>query len=127
VIYITSATNHFLTKKIRPTLISPRHMATRSTKLKPPDLSATPEEMLPPAVDDKGLGGGGLGQGRSMLNLHLQERLVGGTFGVLVDENRMGRRSSVGSLSVDGSSLRYRDDDDGYFKLKRVMFHACVG
>ena len=47
-----------------------------------------------------------------------------GTHDALLDnEDRMGRRPSVGSLSVDGLSLRDRDSDDGgYFKMKRVIF-----
>jgi hypothetical protein len=54
--------------------------------------------------------------------LHLQERLLSyGNYGAPLDnENRMGRRPSVGSLSIDGSSVRDRDSDEGSYNLKRV-------
>jgi hypothetical protein len=64
---------------------------------------------------------------RSGLNLHLQERLLscGNYTALLDDEDRMGRRPSVGSLSMDGGrgsgSARDRDSEDGsYFNIKRV-------
>jgi len=62
------------------------------------------------------------------LNLHLQERLLscGNYSALLDDEERMGRRPSVGSLSMDGGgggsgSGRDRESEDAsYFNIKRV-------
>lgn len=74
----------------------------------------------------------GLPNSRSGLNLHLQERLLScGNYGALLDdEDRMGRRPSVGSLSIDGAgssvSARDRESDDGsYFSIKRVRISLC--
>jgi len=71
---------------------------------------------------------GVLPNNRSGLNLHLQERLLScGNYGALLDEeDRMGRRPSVGSLSIDGGgssvSTRDRESEDGsYFNIKRVL------
>jgi len=92
-------------------------------KSKAPDLSPTPEEFVHSETDERAQYGGGIPNNRSGFNLHLQERLLScGNYGALLDnEGRMGRRPSVGSLSVDGSSVRDRDSDDGsYLGLKRV-------
>jgi hypothetical protein len=107
------------------------------TKLKPPDLSPTPEETA--SMDGETLDKttamtrGGLPNSRSGLNLHLQERLLScGNYGALLDdEDRMGRRPSVGSLSMDGAgssvSARDRESDDGsYFNIKRVRIWLCL-
>jgi len=98
-------------------------MAANTTKTRAPDLSPTPEEPVVPDVEDKSRGGA-FSRSRSALNLHIQERLLScGNFNALLDdEDRMGRRPSVGSLSVDGS-MRDRDNDEGgYFSLQRVCF-----
>ena|ERR1700731_1099018 len=98
-------------------------MATNKTKSRAPDLSPTPEDPLdPPETDDKSRPGA-FSRSRSALNLHLQERLLScGNFGALLDnEDRLGRRPSVGSLSVDGSKGDRDSDDGGYFNLKRVV------
>lgn len=88
--------------------------------VKPPDLTATPEEITLSDMDEKARGGHS-GQG---LNFTLQEKLLGlGNFGALLDDgNEMARRPSVGSVSADGSSIR-DSDDGGYFSMKRVWFH----
>jgi hypothetical protein len=97
-------------------------MATNLTKSRPPDLSPTPEEPTESDSDDKSRVSNN-SRTRTGLTMHLQERLLNcGTVGALLDDDdRMGRRPSVGSLSMDGS-LRDRDSDDGggYFNLKRV-------
>lgn len=93
-----------------------------SAKSKAPDLSPTPEEFVDSETGEKAHGSG-LPHNRSGFNLHLQERLLGcGNHGALLDdEGRMGRRPSVGSLSVDGLSVRDRDSDyGGFFGIKRV-------
>ena|SRR5208282_5171909 len=92
-------------------------------KSKAPDLLPTPEEFVDLETDERAQYGGGVPHNRSGFNLHLEERLLScGNYGALLDnEDRMGRRPSVGSLSVDGSSVRDRDSDDGgYINLKRV-------
>ena len=98
-------------------------MATNQTKSRVLELSPTPEEPLdPPDVDEKSRPGA-FSRSRSALNLHLQERLLScGNFGALLDdEDRLGRRPSLGSLSVDGSNRDRDSDDGGYFNLKRVV------
>lgn len=104
-------------------------MAVNSTKFKPPDLSPTPEETSSMDGDtgDRTTRSAVLPNNRSGLNLHLQERLLscGNYTALLDDEDRMGRRPSVGSLSMDGGggsgSARDRESDDGsYFSIKRV-------
>lgn len=92
-------------------------------KSKAPDLSPTPEEFVDSEMVERAQYGGDIPHNRSGFNLHLQERLLScGNYSALLDnEVRMGRRPSVGSLSVDGSSVRDRDSDDGsYYSLKRV-------
>lgn len=91
-------------------------------KSKAPDLSPTPEELVDSETNGEARYGGGIPHNQSGFNLHLQERLLSyGNYGAPLDnENRMGRRPSVGSLSIDGSSVRDRDSDDGSFNLKRV-------
>jgi len=76
---------------------------------------------------DRTTRGAVLPNNRSGINLHLQERLLscGNYTALLDDEDRMGRRPSVGSLSMDGGcgsgSARDREGDDGsYFNIKRV-------
>jgi hypothetical protein len=99
------------------------NLATNQTKSRAPELSPTPEEPLdPPDVDEKSRPGA-FSRSRSALNLHLQERLLScGNFGALLDdEDRLGRRPSLGSLSVDGSNRDRDSDDGGYFNLKRVV------
>src|SRR5579859_7215124 len=67
--------------------------------------------------------GGLVSRSRSALNLHIQERLLScGTYGALMDDEdvaRMGRRPSLGSTSLDGSSIP-ESDEGGYFGLRRV-------
>jgi hypothetical protein len=92
-------------------------------KSKAPDLSPTLEEFVGLDNDERAQHGGGIPHNRSAFNLHLQERLLNcGNYGVLLDgKDRMRRRPSIGSLSVDGSSVRNRDNDDrGYYNLKRA-------
>ena len=96
-------------------------MAVNQPKTKAADLSPTPEEPVVPEVEEKSRGGA-FSRSRSALNLHIQEKLLScGNFNALLDdEDRMRRRPSVGSLSVDGS-MRDRDmDEGGYFGLQRV-------
>jgi hypothetical protein len=91
-------------------------------KSKAPDLSPTPEESADSESDERAYAGG-LPQNRSGFNLSLQERLLSyGNHGSLSDDaGRMGRRPSVGSISVDGLPVRDRESDDGgYFNMKRV-------
>jgi hypothetical protein len=93
-------------------------------KSRAPELSSTPEEFVDEENGEKAQGGA-LPHNRSAFNLFLQERLLScGTHDALLDnEDRMGRRPSVGSLSVDGLSVRDRDSDDGgYFNMRRVNF-----
>jgi hypothetical protein len=98
-------------------------MATNQTKSRAPELSPTPEEPLDPPEADEKSRAGAFSRSRSGLNLHLQERLLScGNFGALLDdEDRLGRRPSLGSLSVDGSNRDRDSDDGGYFNLKRVV------
>lgn len=92
-------------------------------KSKAPDLSPTPEEFVDSETDERAQYGGDIPHNRSGFNLHLQERLLScGNYSALLDNDLMGRRPSVGSLSVDGSSVRDRDSEDGsYYSLKRVL------
>ena len=86
------------------------------------DLSPTPEESVDSESDERAHADG-LPHNRSGFNLSLQERLwSSGNHGSLFDDaDRMGRRPSVGSLSVDGLPVRDRESDDGgYFGMKRV-------
>jgi len=72
---------------------------------------------------ERALYAGGLPHNRSGFNLSLQERLLScGNYGSQLDDaDRMGRRPSVGSISVDGLPIRDRESDSGgYFGLKRV-------
>lgn len=96
-------------------------MAVNQTKARALDLSTTPEESVVSEIEDKSRGGA-FSRSRSALNLHIQERLLScGNFDALLDDDdRMGRRPSVGSLSVDGST-RHRDNDEGgYFSIQLV-------
>src|ERR1700721_915860 len=76
-------------------------MTTNQIKSRAPDLFPTPEEPMEFEGDDKSRGAA-FSRSRSGLNLHLQERLLScGNFSALLDdEDRMGRRPSIGSLSV---------------------------
>ena len=98
-------------------------MAVNQNKTRAPDLLSTPEETAMPEAEDKPKGGA-FSRSRSALNLHIQERLLScGNFNALLDdEDRMGRRPSVGSLSVDGSLRDCDKDEAGYFGLQRVCF-----
>jgi hypothetical protein len=96
-------------------------MTANLLKSKAPDLSANPEEYVSPEVNDKPPGSGAVPQNR---NQHLQEKLLsGGNHTALLDnEDRMGRRPSVGSLNVDGSSVVSQETDDGgYYNMTRVL------
>jgi hypothetical protein len=91
-------------------------------KSKAPDLSPTPEESVDSESDERTYAGG-LPHNRSGFNLSLQEKLLsyGNHESLLDDTSRMGRRPSVGSISVDGLPVRGRESDDGgYFSMKRV-------
>ena len=109
-----------------------------TTKLKPLDLSTTPEEdtsTMEGSTYDRTTWGVVFPNNRSGLNLHLQERLLscGNYSALLDDEERIGRRPSVGSLSIDGGgsgSARDRASEDGnYFSIKRVrtLRHLLLG